>query len=246
MKRMNASRSFLAPKKGARSKAYALDMSLLDDDQEALVNANHSFADVTFQMENDLEISDIQSESPRGGDESEKVKGTPCQQQEEEMDEQGTLEGNSNDTPNSKPPSLMYADKVKPNSMSNVGTGESTGHPRKKSAKYKFTAEELMDLEEEVEKLKQLKDPVQWLKATQMSMQFIENEHTTTLIYIAECEALPVGMCTPEVIKQFRDSLQMNEVQDVMLRGNIVYLKKMGTQKIALSIKTKEDVRLMT
>ena len=51
-----------------------------------------------------------------------------------------------------------------------------------------------MDLEAEVEQLKKLKDPVQWLKATQMSMQFIEHERTTTIIYIAEREALPVGM----------------------------------------------------
>ena len=247
MKRMNASRSFLVPKKGARSKAYSLDMSLLDDDQEASINANHSFADVSFQMENEMEISNIQSESPRGGDVPAKDTEILCQPKEEETNEQGNITGNQNDTPNSNPPSVTYADKVKPNSKDTADTGESTDQPQKKKlTKYKFTAEELMDLEAEVEQLKKLKDPVQWLKATQMSMQFIEHERTTTIIYIAEREALPVGMRTPEVIKQFRDSIQSTEVQDVMLRGNIAYFKKMGTQKLALSIKTKEDVQIMS
>ena len=80
-----------------------------------------------------MEISNIQSESPRGGDVPAKDTEILCQPKEEETNEQGNITGNQNDTPNSNPPSVTYADKVKPNSKDTADTGESTDQPQKKN-----------------------------------------------------------------------------------------------------------------
>ena len=110
---------------------------------------------------------------------------------------------------------------------------------------YKFTADDLLDMETEVIKLQATKDPLQWLKAEALSMSFINQERTTTIIYVAENEALPRSMKMPALIKALTTSCQTNEVQEVLLRKNIAYLCKMGQQRVALRVKTKEDAAIM-
>ena len=112
---MNASDSYLEPKKGARAQQYSMDVSLLDADPENLSQAQLSFADVTFQMENEMDISAIPSETPQGQHEEDKEDNPEkeVKEKEGEKQEEGKIDGSN--TSSSPTKGKSYADSVKPN-----------------------------------------------------------------------------------------------------------------------------------
>ena len=222
MKRMNTSESFLLPKKEARAPTKSVDDSLLDGESDGGEQSDLAVMDTSFQLGNEMEISAIAPvkqpphETPN-----------PAELNKHEEDETSGDQGiKDKEDPSGSQESMTatktYADSVAPKKTKPLGTHDNSDQVKNRKSKYRFTAEELMEMEAEVEKLKCLKNPEKWLQATKMSMKFIECERTTTIIYVAEREALPQGMKTPEVIKQFGETTQTNTVQDVLLRENIV------------------------
>ena len=140
---------------------------------------------------------------------------------------------------------ISYADKTKGTNKQQEGSDGERTSIKYSGKQFCFSAEELMEMEEEVTKLQQLKDPVKWVTASEMSMKFINTARTTTIIYQAEKEALATNMKTPAMIKLFGSTTQSIPVQNVIMRKNILVMEKLSAQKIALRVTTKEDAAIM-
>ena len=242
----------------ARPSHLSMDMSLTSEpDLQSPIGKQVAATNQTMEYSFDL--------SPRGNDTSKSHSDTGVNNVPSISSELDTSEADSQASkPSDSEPSVPSPDLTQSyNSPLNptekrsyssavsgleVQTSKATGKQSKSdnvNKQYKFTADDLLDMETEVLKLQATKDPLQWLKAEALSMSFINQERTTTIIYVAENEALPRSMKTPALIKALTTSCQTNEVQEVLLRKNIAYLRKMGQQRVALSVKTKEDAAIM-
>ena len=147
---MNASESYLMPKTRAKSNPTTMEESLLDDHHEEQGNGNLTFTDVSFNLENEMDISMIAKDSPK----NENYKGEKKQEEEGE-----STKGNKENDKDTGIQQMKSKDSVSHSSYADMvqkkAKEAADNHPigKKKEfneKKYCFTAEELLEVEEEV------------------------------------------------------------------------------------------------